>query len=371
MKLIPLASPNITDKAIDSVVSVLRSGMLVQGKFVNQLEYDICSYLDVSYCAAVSNGTASLHLALVTLGLGPEDEVILPALSYTATANVVELVGATPIFVDVNQDFTINVLLIEEKVTDKTKVIMPVHEFGIAADMDAILNIAERHNLWVLEDAACALGSKYKGRYCGTLGDFGSFSLHPRKAITSGEGGLVVTNNAIFDKKVRILRNHGIEPEVQPMEFSEAGFNYRLTDFQSALVLDQLASLDDIIAKRNDLAAIYYQELKSDHFRLPIVPNYAFSNWQTFQIVLNDQKTRNSLKDHLLKNNIQSNYGAQCIPEVKFFKNKYQLDSSNKFPNAFEAYNQGLAIPLYEKLTEEDINYISDCVNDFFKRNGE
>ncbi|MBC6400286.1 MAG: DegT/DnrJ/EryC1/StrS family aminotransferase [Ekhidna sp.] len=366
MKLIPLASPNITNIAIDSVVSVLRSGMLVQGKFTNQLENDICSYLNVSHCAAVSSGTASLQLALISLGVKPGDEVIVPALSYVATANVVELVGAVPVFVDVKQDFTIDVLLIEEKITDKTKVIMPVHEFGIAADMDAILNIAERHNLWVLEDAACALGSKYKEKYCGTLGDFGSFSLHPRKAITSGEGGLVVTNNAVFDKKIRTLRNHGIEPEVQPMEFSEAGFNYRLTDFQSALVLDQLTSLDNIIAKRNDLAAIYYQELKSNHFKLPVIPDYASSNWQTFQIILESEKTRNSLKDHLLRNKIQSNYGAQCITEVKFFKNKYQLDSLNEFPNALEAYNQGLAIPLYEKLTEENINHILNCINNFF-----
>ena len=368
-KFIPLASPNISEEAINSVTSVLKSGMLVQGKVVNQLEGRICEYLGVPHCSAVSNGTSSLHLGLLALGVSAGDEVIIPALSYVATANVVELIGAKPVFVDVTKDFTIDTELIEEKISDKTKVIMPVHEFGLSADMDSIMDLAKKYSLGVIEDAACALGSTYKGNPCGTIGDFGSFSLHPRKAITSGEGGLVVTDSDLLDNKIKVLRNHGIKPGASPMDFVEAGFNYRMTEFQAALVDDQIDLLENILNTRNKLAEIYFEKINQENCRLPIVPEYAQTNWQTFHLVMDSEQERDDLRDYLKDHNIQSNYGAQCIPEVTFYKNKYQLNSSQQFPNALQAFNQGLAIPLYEKLTEEDINYISNCINNFFNGN--
>ncbi|MEO9483346.1 MAG: DegT/DnrJ/EryC1/StrS family aminotransferase [Ekhidna sp.] len=367
-KMIPLASPNISDAAIDSVVSVLRTGMLVQGTVVKELEKNISQYLNISHCSAVSSGTSSLHLSLLALGVGVGDEVIIPALSYVATANVVELIGAKPIFVDVKKDFTIDPKLIEEQITEKTKAIIPVHEFGLSVDMDPIIDLAKKHNFFVIEDAACALGSTYKDKLCGTIGDFGSFSLHPRKAITSGEGGLITTSSQELDRKIRTLRNHGIQPDSYPMNFVEAGFNYRMTEFQAALVNAQLELLSGLIETRNELAKIYFNKIDTNNCRLPIVPEYAQTNWQTFHIVLQSEEQRNELRDYLMTNRIQSNYGAQCIPEMTFYKNKYDLDSASKFPNSYEAYIQGLAIPLYEKLTVENINYISDCINDFLKK---
>lgn len=367
---IPLASPNISDEAIDKVGSVLRSGMLVQGKHVASLEADMSLYMGTSFCSAVTNGTSSLHLSLLGLNVGPGDEVIIPALSYVATANVVEHVGATPIFVDVKGDLTIEPSLIEDKISSKTKAIIPVHEFGLTADMDPIMKIAKSAGVKIIEDAACALGSKYKDLFCGSIGDYGSFSLHPRKAITSGEGGLVITNEQSLDERIKTLRNHGIKPGAMPLEFVDAGFNCRMTEFQAVLVLDQMKGLEDIISKRNRLSKIYFEELGNTECKLPIVPDYARTNWQTFHIVLDSQETRNSLKEYLLSNNIQSNYGAQCMPEMTFYKNKYGLDSLREFPNAFEAYTQGLAIPLYEKLDEEHIVYISKTILNFFNRNG-
>lgn len=368
---IPLASPNISDKAINSVVDVLKSGMLVQGKYVKGLEENIGKLLDVSHCSAVSSGTSSLHLSLLALGVGAGDEVIVPALSYVATANVVELIGATPIFVDINKDFTINVNQIESKITNKTKVIMPVHEFGLSADMDPIMSLANSYQLKVIEDAACALGSTYKEIPCGTIGDFGSFSLHPRKAITSGEGGLITTKDPELDLIIKTLRNHGIREGSFPMDFVEAGFNYRLTEMQAALVNDQIPILDDLIQTRNQLSKVYFDNLPTDKCRLPIIPDYAKTNWQTFHIVLQSEIERNKLRDFLIANNIQANYGAQCIPEMTYYKQKYGLNSLNEFPVAYEAYTCGLAIPLYEKLSKEDIKYISDKINDFFEENEE
>ena len=188
-KFIPLMIPDIQQQDIDAVVKVLQSGMLIQGAKVKELENNIAKYLGVKHAIAVANGTASLHLALIALGIGKGDEVIVPAFSYIATANVVELVGATPIFVDIDiKTFNINTNLIEKAITAKTKAILPVHEFGLACDITKVCELAKKHNLLVIEDAACALGARENGKFTGTFGNVGSFSFHPRKAVTSGEG---------------------------------------------------------------------------------------------------------------------------------------------------------------------------------------
>jgi perosamine synthetase len=363
-KFIPLASPDITDDDIACVVKVLKSGMLVQGENVLALEKSFTDYHKNEHAIAVSNGTATMHLALIALGIGPGDEVIVPAFSYVATANVVELVGATCVFVDVDLDtFTIDVTKIEAAITSKTKVIIPVHEFGLAADMEAIMKIAEKHNIIVLEDSACALGAKQNGKSTGTFGMFGSFSLHPRKSITSGEGGIILTNNAEMDKKIRQLRNHGVEMIDGNMEFVEAGFNYRMTDFQGALVNNQMQRIDTILEKKQMLASVYFNEIKNTALKLPIVPEDRNHTWQTFHILLAEEKSQKEVLAFLRAHNIGGNYGAQCIPAMKYYKAKYDLDAKQKFPNAYISYTQGIALPLYEKLTPENIKQIADIAN--------
>lgn len=364
--MIPLMRPNLSEEDISSVVSVLRSGMLIQGREVEKLEKQMSDLTGASHAAAVSNGTATLHLALIALDIGPGDEVIVPAFSYVATANVVELVGAKCVFVDIDiRTFNINATKIEDAITPATKAIIPVHEFGLSADISEIMSIAQKHGLFVIEDAACALGATENGKAVGSFGHFGSFSLHPRKAITSGEGGVLTTSDASLHKKITILRNHGIEMQDGKMQFVAAGFNYRLTDFQAALVNSQMARLAAQIEYKQCLAEVYFRELTSDAFMLPSVPAGKNHTWQTFHVVVDDQLNRDEVISYLKEKNIGSNYGAQCIPAQIYYREKYSLDSEKLFPNAWRAFKQGLAIPLYELLNEEDIIYISKCLNNY------
>lgn len=363
IKHIPLMVPSINENDINAVVEVLRTGMLVQGKHVAELEKKIKYITQTSHAVAVSNGTATLHLALLASGIKAGDEVIVPAFSYIATANVVELVGAKPVFVDIEFDtFNINVSLIERAINANTKAIIPVHEFGLACDISKLVELAKRNNLIVIEDAACALGAKENGKAVGGLGNFGSFSLHPRKSVTSGEGGVITTNDAATARKLQTLRNHGIDPEKGNMEFIAAGLNYRLTEFQAALVNSQLERLEEIISYKQKLAEVYYDELQHPLIKLPLIPRGKNHTWQTFHVVIQQPVNRDKVIEELKKEGIGANYGAQCIPEQKFYKEKYGLNSAVAFPNAFNAWQQGLAIPIYNKLTKEDISYISKII---------
>ncbi|PZV79105.1 dTDP-4-amino-4,6-dideoxygalactose transaminase [Algoriphagus aquaeductus] len=361
-----LSRPNLDEVDIQAVVSVLKSGNLVQGKEVANLEEKINSLTGSAFSSAVSNGTASLHLALVALEIGPGDEVIIPAFSYIATANVVELVGATPVFVDIELGtFNINVSQIEEKITSKTKCIMPVHEFGLCANMEEIIRLATSHGLYVIEDAACAIGARIGDQYAGTFGDFGSFSLHPRKSVTSGEGGVVTTKTKELDEKIKTLRNHGIRPGSFPMDFVEAGFNYRLTDFQAALVSSQMRRLPSIFRHKEALVDLYLKSLRTDILLLPSVPDGFTHSWQTFHVVCKDHETRERLIGWLKEHQIFCNYGAQCIPAMSFYLKKYQFDVKQQFPSAYEAYSCGLALPLSETLTSEEVSYVCEIINQF------
>lgn len=365
--MIQLAKPNITEDAIERVIAVLRTGNLVQGKQVEILEQKISDYIGVRHAICVSSGTATLHLSLLALGIGPGDEVIVPALSYVATANVVELVGAKPVFVDINlQTFNIDINKIEKAITKKTKAIMPVHEFGLLAEISDIVNIAIKYNLFVIEDAACALGAKLSNNFAGSFGDLGSFSLHPRKAITSGEGGLVTTNNDELAKKIRILRNHGVDYVDGKMDFVEAGFNYRMTDFQASLVISQLDDFNNALETKQTLSNIYLNEIDNPIVTLPYIPANINHTWQTFHIMLNSEDKRNELMNYLRLNGVNSNYGAQCIPHMTFYQKKYKHNSVIKFPSAYRAYTCGLAIPIHDQLTEKNIKYISKLINKFF-----
>jgi perosamine synthetase len=364
MNFIPLASPDINADDISAVTNVLKSGMLVQGEKVLEFEQKIGSYLNATHSIAVSNGTATMHLSLIAMGIGKGDEVIVPAFSYVATANVVELVGATPVFVDIDLDtFNIDESKIESAITAKTKAIIPVHEFGLACNIEKVMLIAKKHHLVVIEDAACALGAKQNNKFVGTFGDFGSFSFHPRKAISSGEGGMILTNNGAYAKRLRTLRNHGIEIIDEVMEFVEPGYNYRMTDFQAALVSSQFDRFKKILEYKNKLATAYFTTINNPKIKLPKTPSDRNHTWQTFHLILDESLNRNEVISILKSKQIGSNYGAQCIPEQKYYQEKYKLNSKDLFPNSFIAYKQGIAIPIYEKLTIDSITYIADILN--------
>ena len=364
VNFIPLARPGIDETDIQRAVEVLRSGMLVQGKNVNSLEKLFAEYHKVNHAIALSNGTATLHLALLAHGIGKGDEVIVPAFSYVATANVVELIGATPVFVDIDSTtFNIDVQKIEEKISSKTRAIIPVHEFGLACNIEKVCQLASQYNLIVIEDAACALGATQNGKPVGSFGHFGSFSLHPRKSITSGEGGVLLTNNEELALKVRALRNHGIDSQKNEMDFIEAGFNYRMTDFQAALVTGQMDRLRSILDHKNDIAAIYLSGIRNPLLTLPVVPPGFNHTWQTFHVILAEKMDQKETIALLKSKNIGSNYGAQCIPAQSFYKRKYNHDVSRDFPNATTAYTQGLALPIYDRLSKEEAQYIVNTIN--------
>jgi dTDP-4-amino-4,6-dideoxygalactose transaminase len=339
--------------------------MLVQGEYVDKLETSFKNYHQVKYAIAVSNGTATLHLALKVLGIGPGDEVLVPAFSYIATANVVELVGAVCVFIDVEPGtFNIDVTKIEEKVTSKTRAIIPVHQFGLACDIATVCSIAADYNLHVIEDAACALGATQQNKKVGTFGLLASFSLHPRKSITSGEGGVLLTNDDGIARKLRQLRNHGIETENGQMNFVEAGYNYRMTDFQAALAWSQFQRLQATLNYKKELADIYLSSVVNTKITLPCTPATHNHTWQTFHILLQETLDQKVTITKLKAENIGANYGAQCIPAQTYYRKKYSLNAAELFPNSYRAYINGLAIPLYECLIKDEVLYIAHNLNE-------
>lgn len=362
---VPLSFPSIDPSDISNVLKVLQSGQLVQGSYVQSLEKAVAALVGVDQAVAVSSGTATLHLALLSLSVGSGDEVVVPAFSYVATANVVELVGAKPVFVDISPDsFNIDPDRIEAAITPRTKAIMPVHEFGYPAEMDKIMEIANAHSLPIIEDAACALGSEWNGRKIGSWGKIGSFSLHPRKAVTSGEGGVLTTNDPNLANFFKIMRNHGIDNTTGIMNFVAAGFNYRMTDFQAALVLGQIERLEVIMSKRNAIVGCYNKELNPRFFQKPSPPLKGRTTWQSYQIVLHDVVDQSHFLRYLKEKGIGANYGAQCIPIQTYYRKKYGY-VRNDFPEAYRAFNQGVVLPLFHTMTDAQILHVIESVNTY------
>jgi dTDP-4-amino-4,6-dideoxygalactose transaminase len=343
-----------------SVVRVLKSGHLIQGKNVEMFEKRLADYCGVSQAVMVSSGTAALHVVLLALGIGPGDEVIVPAFTFPATANVIELVGATPVFVDISlDDFCIDVEQLESKISEKTKAIMPVHEFGIIADMEKITEISKKHGLLVIEDAACSLGSTLKGKQSGSFGLAGCFSFHPRKNITTGEGGAVITNDKALADKMRVYINHGISMVDGKRDFVLPGLNYRMTDFQAALGLSQMTRLGKIIKKRQALAHIYDLELERIKWiKKPERFETRTHTYQTYHVLVDDTVDRDNLIKKLKSRGVETNLGAQALHCLDFYKKKYHYTEAD-FPNAAKAYRKGLALPMGEHLVSGNIREIS------------
>jgi dTDP-4-amino-4,6-dideoxygalactose transaminase len=358
--MIKLAKPFLHETAIDQIAEILRSGNLVQGQFVGELESSLAKYLDVKHAIVVSSGTAALHLSLMALDIKEGDEVIVPAFTFPATANVVEIVGARPVLVDISlNDFCMDTSALAKIVTDRTKAIMPVHEFGQAADMDMITTMAAKHNLLVIEDAACALGTEYNRQKAGTFGIAGCFSFHPRKAITTGEGGTIVTGDGKLAAKLRCLRNHGISFTEGKQDFIHAGLNYRMTDFQAVLGIHQLRDIESIIVHRERLALAYDRALSGiPGVTAPARLAERRHVYQTYHILLADGIDRNSLIAYLKREGVETNIGAQAIHCTGYYKNKYRY-AEHDYPNAAKAFRQGLALPMGMHIGESDVEFIA------------
>ncbi len=358
--MIKLAQPNIPEEAVEKVADILRSGLLIQGRNVETFEKAIAAYTGAPHAVAVSSGTAALHLSLMALGITHGDEVIVPAFTFPATVNVVELVGARPVLVDIRlDDLCLDASRIEEAISKKTKAILPVHEFGQAADMEKISTVAGRLDIPVVEDAACALGTEYNRRKAGTFGIAGCFSFHPRKAITTGEGGAVTTGSEKFAEKIRSLRNHGIALTPEGQDFIHAGLNYRMTDFQAALGLGQMDHLDQQIEERIQLADRYDEALAGiPWLTLPCRHPNRRHVFQTYHVLCDPKIDRQKLIRDLKSAGIETNLGAQAIQCLTYYRKKYGFRESD-FPHAVRAYRHGLALPMGSHVRPEDVLYIA------------
>ncbi len=358
--MIRLAIPTIDSQEERAVLAVLRSGFLVQGKTVAKFEEAVARYLNVKYAVAVSSGTSALHLALVAFGIGPGDQVIVPDYTFPATANVVELTGAKPVFADIDPiTFNIDPKTIERLITKKTKAIIPVHLFGQSADLTPILRLAKKYKLKVIEDAACVLGAEYKGRKCGTIGDIGCFSFHPRKVITTAEGGMVVTNNRSIAGRLKILRNHGIDNKGNKIDFVMPGFNYRMTEIQAAMGLVQLKRIPGLIRSRRKVASMYDAQLgPMEWIKTPSTPSDNTHVFQTYIIQIPGNIDRDRLIAHLRKNGIEANFGTYALHRLTFYKNKYRL-KVGQFPVTEKVFHSSIALPVFEHLSVGQIRKIA------------
>ena len=366
--MIRLASPDIDESEIAAAAEALRSGHLVQGPRVAEFERQLAQRLGSPHVAAVSNGTAALHIALLALNIRPGDKVAVTTFSWPATANVIELCGATPVFIDIEeQTFGMNAGLLDVALGSDSgiRAIMPVHAFGGMAGMRQIGNVARRYQLPIVEDAACALGAVLDGRQAGRWGTLGCFSFHPRKAATTGEGGAVVVDDPELLRQLRILRNHGQDPASPEVDFVTPGFNYRLSEMQAAVGSAQLAKLDRFIAKRRELAALYDQRLAALPVTIPRSLSPEAHVYQSYVVLLPEDAAsrRKALIAQLRDMGVETTIGTYHMPLLTYYRNKYGFKSGD-FPVSESIAARALALPMHSRLTADDIAVVTDALRD-------
>ena len=391
---IPIARTNLTEDEINSVLNPLRSGWLVQGPKVREFEEKWSSFTGSKHSIAVTSCTTALHLSLAALGFGPGDEAIVPAFTWISTANVVEHLGGRVVFCDIDLDtFNIDPEKIEAKITAKTKAILPVHLFGLAADMEAINAIARQHKLWVVEDAACGFGSRYHGQHVGTQGNTGCFSFHPRKAITTGEGGMVTTQDDQLAEKIRRLRDHGAAMSdlqrhlgARPYllaDHPDAGYNQRMTDLQAALGSAQMDRATDIITERQRLASRYDQAFENLAWLQTPAQLHGYEHgYQSYPCLFQPDRAkaaarhskkaeikdinteRNLWMDQLQQQGISTRPATHAVHMLSFYRQKYGLQPED-FPNAFAANDCSISFPLFHGMTKAEQDFVIEQVREY------
>jgi dTDP-4-amino-4,6-dideoxygalactose transaminase len=374
---IPISLPVTGEEEWHATREPLVNGWLTSGPKVREFEQLFAERHQVKHALAVTSATTALHLALVALEVGPGDEVIVPAFTWVSTANVVLYCGATVVFADVDPvTFNIDPDDLKKRITPKTKAIIPVHLFGLCANMDAIKAIAG--NIPLVEDGACAAGAAYKGTPAGALGTIGCFSFHPRKSVTTGEGGMITTNDDRLADVMSMLRNHGASiseeqrhhgprPYILP-DFNMLGYNYRMTDLQGAVGVVQIKKLDQFIDERSKWAAWYSKELAEVKWlKTPLFGNDYKHGWQSF-VTLVDEATaplsRNEIMEKLQNHGISTRPGTHAVHMLNFYAEKYNLKPSD-FPGAQIANDRSMAIPLHNRMVAEDYMYIVEVLKSF------
>lgn len=369
-RTIYISQPVTGEDEWEATKEPLMTGWITAGPKVREFEELFAKRHQVKHALAVTSATTALHLAMVALEVGPGDEVIVPAFTWVATANVVEYCGAKVVFVDIDpRSFNLDPSKLAPKITDKTKAIIAVHLFGYCADMEAIKKIAG--NIPIVEDAACAAGAELNGVPAGGLGDIGCFSFHPRKSVTTGEGGMLTTNNDNYAELIGMFRNHGASiseeqrhhgprPYLLP-EFNLLGYNYRMTDLQGAVGVVQIKKLDRFIDERAKRAAYYREELKGlEWLQTPVEQDGYKHGWQSFTTLIDESKcpmNRNDLMEYLQQNGVSTRPGTHAVHMLGYYKEKYGIQEVD-FPVAKLANNCSMAIPLHNRMVTGDFEYV-------------
>jgi dTDP-4-amino-4,6-dideoxygalactose transaminase len=373
-RTVPIALPSVGEEEWQALREPIESGWLTQGPVVQRFEAEFARRHAVAHALATTSCTTALHLALAALGVGPGDQVIVPSFTWIATANAVVFTGAEPVFVDVLDDtYNLDPAGLARVVTSRTRAVIPVHLFGLCADMEAIRDVVGP-SIAVVEDAACAAGGSHLGRPAGSLGDVGCFSFHPRKSITTGEGGMLVTGDASLAERAERLRNHGaaVPEEVRHRgaapyllpDFDELGFNYRMTDLQAAVGLVQLGKLDTFVAERAEWAKWYGEELAQfEWLHLPHEPEHGRHAWQSFVTVLADDAPveRDVLMQRLHELGVATRPGTHCVPTLGYYRER-STTGADAFRVARRLQDRTMAIPLHNRMTSDDYTYVIECI---------
>jgi perosamine synthetase len=374
-KVIQISQPSTGDEEWLATREPLTSGWLTQGPKVAQFEAAFAARHGVRHALATSSCTTGLHLILAAMGIGPGDEVIVPAFTWVATANVVLYCGATPVLADVEREtYNIDPADVARRLSARTKAVIAVHLFGLCVDMDALRRVVPSH-VAIIEDAACASGANYRGVAAGGLAAAAAFSFHPRKSITTGEGGMVTTNDAVLARIANMLRNHGAEVSEEQRhkgprpyllaEFNLLGFNYRMTDLQGAVGLVQLAKLDQFIAERDRWAAWYIEQLASiPWLRMPARPTDGNHAWQAFVAYVDAGRAplpRNEVMEQLQRVGVSTRPGTHAVHMLGYYRQRFGFVPDD-YPGARDCDANTMAIPLHNRMSADDYRYVVDAI---------
>jgi len=367
---IPITRPHLTGREGAAVAAAIESGWVSQGPRVREFEQAFAARVGAADAVATTSCTTALALALHVSGVGPGDEVVVPSMSFIATANAVWHCGAEPVFADVDpRTYNLDPAATERAITTRTKAIMPVHQIGLPADMDAFAELGERHGVAVIEDAACAIGATYKERPIGSLPSLACFSLHPRKVITTGEGGMITVQEAEVAERLRRLRAHGMDmsdlarhsaTDVAIEAYPERGFNYRMTDMQAALGLCQLEELDWILERRRELAGRYTAALATiPSLQAPYDPPYAERTWQSYcvRVLPGSAVDRTELMRLLLRDGIHTRRGVMASHEEDSYGVTARI-AGGALPHTEAATRETLMLPLFPDLTDAEQDFV-------------